>query len=310
MPADDSLDVCPHSADKRRRSALYELASGQEWAVGIEQLRDLGYTRHEIYGMCRRGELTRVGRGVFLVSREQPTPRGQLFIAQLALGPHAFLSHAGAPMAYGLRPIVKSLIEVTVPGRPRRRRDIKVHGTTNLHLRDVCTYQGLRVSTIPRMLIELAPREPRAELEKLVTSSIHNGLFDYDATTGALERYRRWPGMTAAAAALDEYVWVPRDKSTFERDFAAFLAPHADIPPPRATCASDRTSSTSTGRGRSTTRSSSTAAATTRPSGTAPATTPRTSGCRSAGSRSCGSPTTRSRSAGRRSSPTCATSWR
>jgi hypothetical protein len=38
--------------------------------------------------------------------------------------------------------------------------------------------------------------------------------------------------MTAAAAALEEYVWVPRDKSTFERDFAAFLAPHADIPPP------------------------------------------------------------------------------
>jgi hypothetical protein len=225
-------DVSSLTEQKRRRIELYELAAEQEAVVSIEQLRALGYTTGQIYGMVARGELIRLGRGVYLVGRCTVPPRGHLFAAQLAMGPASFLSFYGAAMAYDLQPVRPKEIEITVPGCPRPRKGLIVHGTRARDALDVCEYHGLRVSTIPRMLIDLASREAPADLERLVTESIHKGLFDFEPTRAAFERYGRRPGSAVAARALSEYVWVPQDKSGLERAFARWLGGETGIPAP------------------------------------------------------------------------------
>lgn len=200
--------------------------------MSLLQLRALGFSNGEIRGMIARGELVPLHRGVFIFNRRSIAGRGRLFGALLAAGPTGFLSHRTAAGVYGLRAPNPYAIELTIPGKPKPRPGLLVHRTTNLDPRDVRTYSGLRVSTIPRMLIEQATRETKAELGRLLTEAVHRNLFDVDKMNAALARHARRPGIAATRTALGAYIWKPRDKSALERDFAAWLATDPSIPPP------------------------------------------------------------------------------
>jgi hypothetical protein len=201
--------------------------------VSLAQLRRLGFSYEEIRGMVRRGELVPLHRGVFILNRRSLPARGRLFGALLATAPDGFLSHRTAAGVYGLRAVNPYEIEVTTPGRPRSRSDLVIHRTTNLDPRDVRTYRGLRVSTIARMLIELATRETSEELNRLITESVHHNLFDVHKMKAALARHTRRPHTATIRQVLGAYIWTPRDKSTLERDFATWLATNPSIPPPQ-----------------------------------------------------------------------------
>ena len=201
--------------------------------VSPEQLNQLGFTPGEIQGHVRMGEFVPLHRGVLMVGRASVSARGRCWGALLAMGESSFLSHRTAAGLYGLRALNGREIEITTPGRPRARKGLVVHRTTNLDRRDVRTYRGLRVSTVSRMLIELATREPDEELTRLLTVAVQKGLFDVRQTRAALARHERRPGIVKTRQALAAYVHLPRDKSTLERDFAAWLATDPTIPPPQ-----------------------------------------------------------------------------
>jgi hypothetical protein len=197
--------------------------------ISREQLRAAGFTDNEVKGRIKRGHLLPLHRGVYAVGHRRLARHAHLVAALLATGPDAFLSHRTAAAVWGLREITTPRTDVTVPGRGRRRRgSLIVHCSRDSE--GVTIRSDLRVSSVPRMLIELAPREPRRELDRLITQSVRKGILDLEKMQVVLARYSRRPGLANLRVALQEYLPKPDRKSGLEVAFDRLLAQHPEIP--------------------------------------------------------------------------------
>jgi hypothetical protein len=191
--------------------------------------------------MVRDQWLHRHHQKVFAVGHARVSERAHLFAALLSLGPRAFLSHRTAAAVWGLRSINIHSIEVTLIGSAARPRDgLTLHRVrAEPHSDDVRMRGDLRVSSVPRMLIELAGRETAAELERLVTEAVRKRLLRPDAADGrasleaTLARHPRHPGMGTLAAVLATYRRTESHKSQLELAFDRIIAQHPDIPDPQ-----------------------------------------------------------------------------
>jgi very-short-patch-repair endonuclease len=216
------------------------LAARQDGVVSREQLTALEFTDKQIRRLVSVGWLHRLHHNVFAVGHPRVSQGAHLRAALLSLGPRSFLSHRTAAAVHGLRSINIHEIEVTLVGSAARLRDgVRVHRTqTEPHRDDVRTRGDLRVSSVPRLLIELAGREPAAELERLVTEAVHKRLLRPDSRDGlasleaALTRHARHPGMVTLTAVLATYLRTESSKSRLERAFDRILAEHPEIPDP------------------------------------------------------------------------------
>jgi hypothetical protein len=216
-----------------RERALAVLCRRQDGAVGIGQVLALGFSKDEATRLLAGGAFTRRHRGVLLDARASVPQRGHLIAALLALGPSSFLSRRTAAALHGLRAVNVRGIEVTVPAEHTpHHAGLDVHRTTQLHPDEVRVRDGLRFSSVPRMLIELAPRETRAELDRLIAETARRRNLDLERIARAIARHPRHPGVRKLVAALDAYQPSPDDKSRLERAFADWLATRPDIPPP------------------------------------------------------------------------------
>jgi very-short-patch-repair endonuclease len=83
------------------------------------------------------------------------------------------------------------------------------------------------------MLIELAPKESRTELDRLITASVRKGILDVAKIQVALARCARRPGLARLKRALKDYLPKPDRKSGLEIAFDQLLARHPEIPQPR-----------------------------------------------------------------------------
>jgi very-short-patch-repair endonuclease len=212
---------------------IAEIAGRQFGAISLAQLLEAGLTYREVMSRVKRGYLHRLYRGVYAVGHRNIGPQGRLIAALLAFGDDAFLSHRTSAGVWGLRPIATKRIEVTVPGpKVRLRRGLVVHRTrTPPDAGDLAVRNGLRVSSVSRMLIELAVNETPRELDRLITQSVRKQIFDLRAVEAALVRHERRPGVGKLKAALQAY--RPREdrKSDLERAFDRSIV-GTDIPPP------------------------------------------------------------------------------
>lgn len=246
----DSGDESADAVDKRARRGqvcqpgeprLARLAGRQLGVVSREQLYELGFSAKQIRRLLAQGWLHRVHHNVYAVGHRQLVPRAYLLAALLSVGSRGFLSHRTAAAVWGLRPINPSDVEVTMLGAAgRRRRGLTIHRTeTEPHADDVRINGGLRVSSVGRMLIELAVRETPEELERLTTLAVQRRLLRLDARDGrlaleaCLARHERRPGIKRLKAVLAAYRRTESHKSTLELAFDQFLRRHPEIPDPR-----------------------------------------------------------------------------
>jgi hypothetical protein len=209
------------------------IAGRQLGVISLEQLFSVGLSRGQIERWVRDGHLHRLYRGVYAVGHRNLVPHAWLIAALLACGDESFLSHRTAAAVWGLRPIATKRIEVTVPGpKFRARAGLIVHRTAlPPEVADLALRNGLRVSSVPRMLIELAVAEQPDELDRLITESVRKQIFDLQAVQAALTSHERRPGVGRLKAGLEGY--LPREdrKSDLERSFDQAIA-GTDIPPP------------------------------------------------------------------------------
>ncbi|MFZ1995573.1 MAG: hypothetical protein WAU75_15795 [Solirubrobacteraceae bacterium] len=204
------------------------------------QLRDLGFTDNQILRMVTEAWLHRLHHNVYSVGHRRLSDRAHLLAALLSLGPRAFLSHRTAAAVHGLRSLNLHEVEVTLPGSGGRAREgLTVHrAVAEPHRDDVRKRGELRVSSVPRLLIELAGRETAAELERLVTQAVRRRLLRPDSRDGldaleaALARHPRHAGMATLTAVLTVYRCTQSSKSGLERAFDRLLAQHPEIPDP------------------------------------------------------------------------------
>jgi very-short-patch-repair endonuclease len=221
--------------------ALSRLAGRQHGVVSRAQLNGLGFSRGQIDRRVAQGRLHRLFHHAFAVGHRDIGERGHLLAALLSLGPSAFLSHRTAAAVWGLRAVNLHAIELTVPGSGGRRRPgLTLHRCQDEpHRDDVRRHVELRVSSIPRLLTELASREEPKELERLITLAVRKRLLRPDASDGrqsieaALARHGTRPGMRCLRAALATYLRTEDSKSGLERAFDRILATHPDLPAPQ-----------------------------------------------------------------------------
>jgi hypothetical protein len=178
------------------------MAVRQRGLVSREQLRGLGFSRRQVERRIGDGWLQPVHHNVFAVGHRHLSDRAYLLAALLSLGSRAFLSHRTAAAAWGLRAVNLHEIELTIPGTGGRSRDVLVVHRTRKEpdSGEVRTHVDLRVSSVARVLVELAAREKPAELARLVTVAVQKRLLRLDAVDGraaleaVLARHARRPG--------------------------------------------------------------------------------------------------------------------
>jgi very-short-patch-repair endonuclease len=211
------------------------LAAKQFGVVSLAQLLALGLTYGEIRGLVAQGFLHRLFRGVFAVGHRNINKWGWLMAASLATPDDSFLTHRTSAATRGLRAINTHAIDVTiVSGKARSRDRLIIHRTSQPpHEEDITTRNGIRISSLPRMLIELAPTESPAELERLITASARKQLLNIGAVERALERHAGRPGVGILKAAFRRYRPGPDRKSGLERTFDRALDRNPDIPKPQ-----------------------------------------------------------------------------
>ena len=236
MPDRGAVDVFPATGGKRRHSgpALARLAARQHGVVTAEQLLQLGFTRRQVEGLTEHGHLHRLHQGVYAVGHLKLTRYGRLAAALLAAGDGAFLSHRTAAALQRLRNLNLRRIDVTVVGAAvRPRQGIRIHRTTKTPVRgEVTELNGLRVSTVPRLLVELAATETQAELGHLIDEAVRRRAFDHPNLRAAIERHSTRHGIGRLSAAYAAYVPRPDRKSGLERAFDRLLAGYHEIPEP------------------------------------------------------------------------------
>jgi very-short-patch-repair endonuclease len=220
---------------------LARVAGRQHGVVSHAQLNALGFTRAQIARRVAQGRLHRLFHHVYALGHRQIADRAHFRAALLSMGPTAFLSHRSAAAVWGLRAVNLHAIELTVPGSGGRRRPgLTLHRCQDEpHREDVRDHVELRVSSVPRLLIELASREEPKELERLVTLAVRKRLLRPDARDGretieaALARHQGRQGMRRLRAVLATYLRTEDRKSQLERAFDRMLAEHPDLPAPQ-----------------------------------------------------------------------------
>jgi hypothetical protein len=208
----------------------------QGGVASLAQLGECGYDRNAVGRLVAEGVIERRHQGVYVTALAPLLPRGDLFAALLACHETAFLSHRTAAALHGLRSLNIRAIEVTVVAdHTPRHSGIIVHRTSREPLPDETrVFDGLRLASPSRALVDLAGRETHAELARLIQETARKKALDLARIEASIAHRPRAAGIENLKQALERYQPPdPYAKSNLERDFAAWLTTHPEIPTPQ-----------------------------------------------------------------------------
>ena len=163
------------------------LASRQHGVVSLQQLRELGLTRHRIEARVEAKRLYRLHRGVYAVGHEALTPRSHFIAAVYACGPGSLLSHRAAGALQGLLDST-GVIEVTAKRGCKPKPGVVVHRSRHVHPDDRAQVDGIPTTSVARTLVDLADVLNERQLTRAVRQAELLKVFDLRAIEAALER--------------------------------------------------------------------------------------------------------------------------
>jgi predicted transcriptional regulator of viral defense system len=174
-------------ADHQR---LYEIAESQGGYFSAAQARAAGFTSDLLSYHARAGHFERVARGVYRLRQFPASPLEDLFIAQLRAGPHSVVSHGSALALYELSDILPAEVHLTVPPTASRRRPGLRQHTHWIDPEEVTAWDGLRVTTVPRALADVA-RSGMSEdrVRQAIQDAVDRGMVGPGQLEGAAARY-------------------------------------------------------------------------------------------------------------------------
>ena len=169
---------------------LYDIAESQGGYFTAAQARSAGFTRDLLSYHARAGRFERVARGVYRLRQFPSSPFEDLFIAQLRAGPQSVVSHDSALALYELSDVLPAEVHLTVPPTASRRRPgIRQH-TLRIAPDEVSSREGLRVTTMPRTLADVA-RSGLSEdrIQQATQEAVDRGLVGHRHLEDAASRY-------------------------------------------------------------------------------------------------------------------------
>lgn len=207
---------------------ISDLATRQHGVVSAPQLRSLGYSKKLVMYECRRGRLHVLHRGVYAVGHRRLTWHGRCWAAVLGAEANeidevvwpAVASHGSAAYLWGLYRFAPETIDVTAAIRRRAQRPFRVHFSSILAPEDRGERGGIPVTSVPRMLLDLAIRARPDQLERLLERAEEAELFDLHAVEDVLDRAGGHRGRGPLRRALALYQPDPSfTRSRFEKSF-------------------------------------------------------------------------------------------
>ena len=205
-------------------------AFGQHGRVTRRQLIGDGIDPEQIKRWLADGRLQAVHRGVYAVGHIAPSMHGEYIAAVLAGGAGAKLSCAPAAHLFKLtRGRQPPAPEITVPTLHHRRRPgIVIHRVKALHPYDTTEREGIPITSVPRVLLDLAPRLPPPDLAR----ACHEAWVHHRTTPihveACIARSSHKPGIAKLRRALGSDVTL----SDLEDAFLILLERHG-LPRPR-----------------------------------------------------------------------------
>jgi hypothetical protein len=226
-------------------SDLAALATHQHGVVSMEQLRERGHAKSTVIEWVASGRLHPMHRGVYAVGHRRLSWHSHCWAALLAAEPNetddivwpAVASHGSAAYLWGIFRYAPQTIDVTAPTRRRAKRDFRVHFSSILVPEDRQQREGIRVTSVPRTLLDLAVKARPASLEHFLERTEELGLFDLHALQATLDRAGGHRGRGRLRRAVAIYEPDPAfTRSRIEKRFLA-LVRQAELPLPAVNCA-------------------------------------------------------------------------
>jgi hypothetical protein len=195
------------------------LVKRQRGYITRPQLLKLGLGKRAIEHRASTGRLIPVYAGVYAVGHLPTLPQDRAVGALLACGDGAVLSHSTAAAAWGIFRRWEMPFEVIKPSL-RSRTGIKVH-RARLERQDIATQIGLRVTSVARTLLDVAPRFKDKGLRRAAADQRRAGHLELHQLADVLERFPRAPGAHRLLPLLDAPKGGPT-RSELEDRFVAF----------------------------------------------------------------------------------------
>lgn len=166
-----------HMKEKADYKKLYSIAEPQAGYFTVLQVWNANYSRQDVYYQTKRKEFIRVSQGIYRIAFFPSSPFEDLFVALLKSGSKAVLSHETALSVYNLSDALSGDIHITLPRTSsRRRHGIRYH-TKAISEKEITRYQGLRVTTVPRMIIDLIESGfDSLQIERAIRQALDRGL--------------------------------------------------------------------------------------------------------------------------------------
>jgi very-short-patch-repair endonuclease len=208
-----------------------EIAGGHQGIVGRAQLLTFGVTASAIDRALRAGRLHRLHGGVYsLPAPELLTADAFLTAALMAAGRGAFASHGTAAWRSRIIPAPPARIELSVPGSRAPLEGVTLFRPTALRPDDVVVDRGVRSTSVPRTILDLAVRYEQPALVRMLAEAE----FQHDLRPADIVRTLRrgHPGSAKLRATLAAHApGHGNAKSNLERQFRRLLiAHHIDLP--------------------------------------------------------------------------------
>jgi hypothetical protein len=202
--------------------------------ISLRSLQAIGFTADEVAGFVSHGGLKRLHRGVYADGRNRLTDDAHLKAALLTIRGDAWLSGRTAAAAWGLQATSLVRIEVCVVASctPRHRGLVVRRVSKTPPRAEIKSRRGLRLSSVGRLLLEVARDAGRDELDVLIGAAVRRGLLNFTELETTLRRHHREPGVGKLKRALAGYRPIPRRKSGLEESFDRWLRSHPEIPEP------------------------------------------------------------------------------
>ena len=205
------------------------LAARQHGRISHAQLLAAGVDRDRIKRWRADGRLRPVHRGVYALGHTAPSVQAAVMAAVLACGRGAFASHRSAGHLLRVLAAPPALPEVSVPGPGgRRQKRIVIHRGQLIHPRDRARCNGIPITTVPRLLVDLAPRLDLADL----TRACHEAWIHHRVTPQQVEACIARNPTKKGAAKLRRALGSDVTLSDLEDCFLALLERHG-LPRPR-----------------------------------------------------------------------------
>jgi hypothetical protein len=171
------------------------------------RLAEFGVTPRRRRRLMADGWLTEVRRGVVLVGGGEPSSWHLAAAAWLLAGPTAALSHSTAARVHRLvcaTPMTRSgSVELSIPRSVRvQPAGCVVHRVSLLEPADVVLHRGVRVTSAPRTLLDLAPALTEEVLAKTIDEGLIARTWSEAELHSAIQAAGRRPGAAKLRAVL------------------------------------------------------------------------------------------------------------